>query len=198
MKEVSDAIPRDHLTADAATVSGCSAPSPAGQRCDLSVGFTGSRDGVTLMQRAAMRVWFECTKPAYFHHGDCVGADEAAQQLAKLHYCFLTAHPGAVPKQLRAFTTGNNVIRALKPPLARNDEILDESDELLAAPSGPEQLRSGTWSTIRKARRRGLKITLIWPDGSITVEGAQPAVSESTDEHHANGLPPKTPSPRPT
>jgi hypothetical protein len=54
-----------------------------------------------------------------------------------------------------------------EPPLDRNKKIVFDSDEMIAAPSGPEVLRSGTWSTVRYARKTRKKITVIYPDGSL-------------------------------
>ena len=54
-----------------------------------------------------------------------------------------------------------------EPPLKRNITMLEATDALVAAPDGPERLRSGTWSTIRQALKRGMGVTIIWPDGKI-------------------------------
>jgi hypothetical protein len=42
---------------------------------------------------------------------------------------------------------------------------------LLAVPKGMiEELRSGTWSTIRRAKKHGINVVICWPDGSVTVK----------------------------
>ena len=46
----------------------------------------------------------------------------------------------------------------------------DETDMLVACPKGPEEVRSGTWSTVRFARKRGKRIVIIMPDGTVTEE----------------------------
>jgi len=52
--------------------------------------------------------------------------------------------------------------------LARNHFIVAYSEELVAAPkSNKEELRSGTWATIRYARKRKRMVTIIYPDGSL-------------------------------
>jgi hypothetical protein len=38
---------------------------------------------------------------------------------------------------------------------------------LLAAPSGPEKVRSGTWSTVRAADRMGRMTIVFMPDGDM-------------------------------
>jgi hypothetical protein len=55
-----------------------------------------------------------------------------------------------------------------KPYLVRNHEIVDDSQVLIAAPKEfTEQLRSGTWATIRYARKIGRTVRIVFPDGSI-------------------------------
>jgi hypothetical protein len=53
----------------------------------------------------------------------------------------------------------------VRPYLDRNREIVDNTDVLVACPAGPEERRSGTWSTIRHALRWGVPVILCWPDG---------------------------------
>jgi hypothetical protein len=47
--------------------------------------------------------------------------------------------------------------------LQRNRDIVDATDVLLAAPDGPERVRSGTWSTVRYAYRAGRGVLLVMP-----------------------------------
>lgn len=56
------------------------------------------------------------------------------------------------------------------PYLARNCVIVDEADILLACPKGPEEQRSGTWATVRYARKQNKRIVIVYPDGTITTE----------------------------
>ena len=58
--------------------------------------------------------------------------------------------------------------------IAGSDVTVDMSLTTPACPSGPqimseaeEQLRSGTWSTIRYAKRQNKPTTIIFPDGSV-------------------------------
>jgi len=49
----------------------------------------------------------------------------------------------------------------------------DELGLVLACPAQKrEQLRSGTWATIRYARKTGVKMFVIFPDGTWIVHGA--------------------------
>lgn len=55
------------------------------------------------------------------------------------------------------------------PYLERNAAIVQSTLELIATPGETvEQVRSGTWATIRQARRRRRPTTIVWPDGTYT------------------------------
>jgi hypothetical protein len=60
------------------------------------------------------------------------------------------------------------MMRPERPYLDRNKDIVRETASLIAAPAEPEeQLRSGTWSTVRFARKQGKPVFLILPDGTV-------------------------------
>lgn len=50
-----------------------------------------------------------------------------------------------------------------KPYLKRNIDIVDNTDILIGCPSGEEIVRSGTWHTIRYAKKQNKKIMMIRP-----------------------------------
>jgi len=53
-----------------------------------------------------------------------------------------------------------------RPPLVRNRDIVDATDMLIAAPATrKEVLRSGTWATIRYAKKMKKWIYIIYPSG---------------------------------
>lgn len=143
----------------------------------MRLGFTGSRDGLSEAQSEKLGGLFVEMRPAEFHHGDCVGADaDAVSLIVSLVYTWTISHPPREPK-LRAHTA-NCQEREPKPYLARNHDIVDETDHLIACPGRMnEENRSGTWATVRHARRTGKPITIIWRDGSVKHES--PPVSES-------------------
>lgn len=131
----------------------------------ITVGFTGTREGMSENQLdqfcALLQRWRMYPKeaPEEFHHGDCVGADAQAHDLIReaqaagmLRKLRIVIHP-SYHKWLRAYKSGDSMREPLA-PLARNRHIVEVSDLLIAAPSGPEVLRSGTWATVRYARRR--------------------------------------------
>jgi len=103
------------------------------------------------------------------HHGDCVGADDQVGSFAaKLSGVTVTLHPPTNPSK-RAFCAADEV-REAKPYLDRNRDIVDETELLVAFPKGPEEKRSGTWATVRYARKLDRQIMYVWPDGTVTAK----------------------------
>lgn len=120
----------------------------------MKVGFTGTRKGMSPRQRRQLAAILHAVTE--IHHGDCVGADEQAHELAVEAGIRRVVHPPSNPGK-RAWCgidDGSTVLPA-KPYLARNRDIVDACDVLMAAPYGPEEVRSGTWSTVRYARKIG-------------------------------------------
>jgi hypothetical protein len=102
--------------------------------------------------------------PTEVHLGDCVGADEDFYHMVRGQCIKLIGHvPDNVSKRALLEYTER---RLPLPYLQRNHELVDESDILIATPKeSVEQLRSGTWATIRYAKKCELKIYVVLPDG---------------------------------
>jgi hypothetical protein len=96
-------------------------------------------------------------------HGGAIGADAEFDAVMKERGIERLVLPSNLPNQQMS---GHGDIE-LKPqdPLVRNRAIVDACDFLIAAPEGPEVQRSGTWATIRYARKQGKQVTLIRPNG---------------------------------
>jgi len=151
----------------------------------VKIGFTGTHLGMTVIQR----MYFETSLKSIigdsdvleFHHGDCIGADKQADESVVTHWianglmprALIVVHPPNDSKK-RAYCQSYPESRILWTPapyLNRNRDIVDETEVLIACPlSKIEQLRSGTWSTVRYARKLGKKIAIIYPDGSMETE----------------------------
>lgn len=129
------------------------------------VGFTGSRFGMTEAQRERVAEYLRDLKASWFHHGDCVGADAQAHDIARAVGLRIVSHPPNVDA-LRAFTEADDE-RKPKAYLTRNRDIVNECEYLIAAPVTYKSLvRSGTWSTIRYAQRKQRRGIVVYPDGS--------------------------------
>jgi hypothetical protein len=121
---------------------------------------------MTDAQKAWLRDAFSKIKgPWAFHHGDCVGSDAEAHDIAHEFGAAIIIHPPSNPDK-RAFKNPGPR-RIPKPYLERNKDIVNECDVLIGMPKEhEEQLRSGTWSTIRYARKQGKPLRVIAPDGT--------------------------------
>jgi hypothetical protein len=132
---------------------------------EMIVGFTGTQQGMTDEQKEKLKQFFLSFPPSELHHGDCIGADNDAHLIASELSIPVVVHP---PKNAtkRAFTNGYSKLLNKKPYLERNHDIVDECNVLFACPkSSKEQLRSGTWATIRYAKKQQKEIIIIYPDG---------------------------------
>jgi hypothetical protein len=139
-----------------------------------TLGFTGTQRGMTPAQRRALiDVIDRFADRGEFHHGVCIGADEEAHELVHPRGWKMCLHPPTNMKKVSAHCPGDVYYEPL-PYLARNDMIVAAAEHLIAAPYAPEdnpgQKRSGTWYTVRRARMRGIPVTIIWPDGRVEEE----------------------------
>lgn len=130
----------------------------------MILGFTGTRDGMTRLQQALFVGVLARLCPEEFHHGDGLEADAQAHNMVRQHVprCRIIIHP-PTNDALRAFCEGDE-IRAPQPYLIRNLAIAACVDELAAAPkTSVEELRSGTWATVRYARRALKPVHILKP-----------------------------------
>lgn len=132
------------------------------------VGFTGSRNGMTLYQTLTVTRLLQPYD--WIHHGDCVGGDAQCHDIARLLGKKVETHPPIILR-LRANRTGDRT----NPPkgyIQRDHDLVDASACLIAAPDGiAEEHRSGTWATARYARKQGKPVTLVLRDGSCVSWG---------------------------
>jgi predicted Rossmann fold nucleotide-binding protein DprA/Smf involved in DNA uptake len=136
------------------------------------VGVTGSRSIPTDWQQKRLLellLFLRSKGATTLHHGDCIGADAYAHNLAiraglehivihpplnEIHraYCHKTGTPEKGITQHEP-----------KPYLTRNRDIVAASNVMIALPKGEEIVRSGTWATVRYARQNAMSIYLIFP-----------------------------------
>lgn len=139
----------------------------------LKVGFTGTRVGMTSQQKDALskelglllRV-FSSWPASEFHHGDCVGADAEAYQIANELGFDIHRHPPCNP--FRQANTRYDVDYPAKHYRERNRDIVRITDFLIACPKAYDKTFSGgTWYTYNHACQQGSfkRAMLIYPDG---------------------------------
>jgi len=128
----------------------------------MKIGFTGTREGMTQHQKEQFVLKMYALNPTEFHHGDCVGADAEAHDIVAEFFPMVKIHvhpPFA--KSQQAFKRGY-MHYPPTPYLERDEEIVNMTEYLFGAPkSNIELKRSGTWYTIRYARRLNKPITVL-------------------------------------
>jgi|TARA_R100000049_G_C1956778_1_gene114080 hypothetical protein len=153
----------------------------------MKIGFTGAQKGMTSLQKMRFNeillpFKLNAFRPlTEFHHGDCIGADEEAHN--QVRACFpkttIHIHPPKNSKK-RAYSSRNEIyyyrdrqfsipnIHLPKSYLERNKDIVNKTDLLIACPkSNKEELRSGTWATVRCAKKQKKQIIIIFPNGKM-------------------------------
>lgn len=141
----------------------------------IIIGFTGTRQGMTRLQRQLVESLLVMHPPKETHHGDCVGSDAQFHKIiCDQTTASIIIHP-PLDRKHRAFCTidesrGDKVLPE-KEYLERNRDIVNVSKIIIAAPKELlEQQRSGTWYTIRQAREKKREIFIVFPDGTVEHE----------------------------
>ena len=141
------------------------------------IGFTGTRKGLTPDQVAALSLELKEQLEKHpgheiqVHHGDAIGADQQFHDACRVMGFRIVIHP-ATNQRERAFCKGATDVRPPTDFASQSDAILTATQLLIAAPDGmKERARgSGTWMTVRKARKAGKTIVICYPDGSRNTE----------------------------
>lgn len=141
----------------------------------MKIGFSGTRNGMTDAQRAALIGLFGQLEPTEFHHGACKGADASAAFIADdSKGVWIVAHPGKSAKggenewlDQCAMECSDDV-RDTKTHFARNRDIVNETDLLIACPPcQPLPASGGTAYTVGYAGKVGKPVKIIWPSGIV-------------------------------
>lgn len=133
----------------------------------MIIGFTGSQKGMTDFQHKEVEwiLTFYKRSITEIHHGGCIGADTIFHSIcSEFGLPTPIIHPASdVNPSKKAILIGANYLPA-KPALKRNHDIVDIADIMIATPGETHEVwRSGTWATIRYARKIGKVIHLICP-----------------------------------
>lgn len=140
----------------------------------MIVGFTGTRAGMTDAQKGVVERFLRAWHVMAFEHGDCIGADDDADEIAVRIGLARVLRPCDI-ERMRAHgeRRGGHVLKVYAPerPLVRNEKIVLDSHMMLSTPNGPETTRSGTWMTIRRARQAKRHIVIVFPSGQMRHEG---------------------------
>ncbi len=141
----------------------------------VSVGLTGTRQGMTFSQRNEVARIVEMLNPrCVAHHGCCEGADMDFDAICRRYGIRRHLHPGCnsrgdTPTSVLPPDNESYVLEQVLPYLVRDKIIAERVELLIGIPKGyDEEQRSGTWTTIRMRRKTGLPILVIYPDGVMS------------------------------
>lgn len=131
--------------------------------------FTGTKKGATQDQLdtlLSLLVEYRDKGYQWMHNGDCIGADNQAGLLWLRLNRKILLHPPTEDKY-RGFLP---YYQSFEPRsyLYRDQHMVEMSKVLFATPyTFHEETRSGTWTTVRYARKLRRRIFIINPDGGI-------------------------------
>lgn len=138
----------------------------------LEWGFTGTRAGMKVAQLMRVQTILKRGKPHIVRHGCAFGADTEFHAVWREHSNqFADVWPASEDRAALFRDQQNVFVQPVMPPLMRNEEIVKRDALLIAAPhTSREELRSGTWTTIRCARNLNRPIIILWPSGLMTYD----------------------------
>ena len=140
------------------------------ERLKMKIGVTGTRNGMNNIQSDCVNEYLAGLAAVYqleLHHGDCVGVDAEAAEIANCRNIKIVCHPPE-KDDLRAFYPFFRELREPKSHFARNRAIVDECDILIVVPMDNEpQKLGGTWYTHDYAKKKNKPIVIFYPDGRI-------------------------------
>lgn len=141
----------------------------------LHIGFSGTRCGMTLLQRRAVyRVfrWYRDNRNAItVHHGSCVGADAEAHDIARMLGLAVALHPGVSakgdsPYRAECATLEGERVWMPRDYRTRNAAVVACTGVLVAAPHG-EMPSHGTEHAISCAVKLERPVVVVSADGCL-------------------------------
>ena len=133
------------------------------------LGFTGTKERVTEPQLKSLALVLAKLRDKGFlwmHNGDCVEADEKAAKIWRSLKGKIYLHPPIKP-DFRAYVKADITCEP-RDYLVRDRHIAESCHTLVATPlTATEQTRSGTWATVRYARKLRRRVWIIQPSGRI-------------------------------
>src|ERR1700694_4608966 len=138
-----------------------------GRRAMASIGFTGTQQGMTEEQKKSLRALLD-GGAGELHHGDCIGADAEAHDIADECGYATILHPPTNYSKRAWREVPKHMARPEKAYFDRNKDIVLETAALIAAPAEPEeQLRPDSGPTVRFKKKQGKPVFVILPDGTV-------------------------------
>jgi predicted Rossmann fold nucleotide-binding protein DprA/Smf involved in DNA uptake len=139
----------------------------------ITIGFSGTQHGMSPDQRETVRnllSTYYLMGGTKFVHGNCIGADEEAAEMAMEMGYYVFAHIAATGNKQSERNTFHDCSEVPLPPLTRNRLIVNESTRMIIAPyRDTEHIRSGTWATYRYAHKQNRPIAIVRRDGEWVI-----------------------------
>src|ERR1700688_2403794 len=135
------------------------------------VGVTATQHGLQVKQAERARAILGERNPDEIHHGGCIGGDTELHWMATELGIPIVIHPPLDRTKMSAVVVPAPGVTILAPLsyLARNAAIVADTHFVLACPrESHERLRSGTWATVRQAKKQGKPYRIVYPDGSAS------------------------------
>lgn len=132
----------------------------------MKLGFTGTRETINLFQMQSLRALVRELQPNEGHHGLCTGGDEAFHDICMELKVPIIGHPPKNTSRVMPRFKWEQCATLHEPLdyILRNRQIVLACAMLIATPlTELEITRSGTWTTVRLARRLGLRRYIITP-----------------------------------
>lgn len=128
---------------------------------------SGSRYGATLAQEAELRdTLYKLREFAFWlNHGDCKGIDELGYHIWKGLAGNTRCYP-PINDKYRAFTAHNNIVYPTDTYHARNRNLVNDANLLIACPK-EDNNKGGTWHAINYADKAHKLVKIILPDGTF-------------------------------
>lgn len=136
-------------------------------------GVTGTRHGAVKEQKASLLIRIaKITEKLdgrfepWLIHGGCIGVDIQTHLICKGFGWKTWVLPG--PYGPDPACCDADEMEENRPFIERNHLIVDRCGAMHALPDRhTEVMRSGTWATIRYARKIRRRLVIIWPDGRV-------------------------------
>jgi len=128
---------------------------------------------MTMNQRTTFVKLVSKMKIEELHQGKCQGVDESAVEIVSKLFPKAVIHDYPSNDKAIIYETiypvkSRRIKHKRKPALKRNHDVVDACDLLIACPhTKKEVLRSGTWATIRYAKKVNKKMIIINPNGDV-------------------------------
>lgn len=136
----------------------------------MHVGITGGRFGPSKAQADWLRAQFtylSALDSVVIHHGDCVGVDAYAHDLAQEFHFDIHIHP-PIKLQWRAICKDATYMEKPKNYLERNRDIVDACEQVIALPGQNDgRPQSGTYYTINYANKMSTPVAVCTWIGAI-------------------------------